>query len=384
MDIPVAETLARWRAAGVACALARVVATGGSAPLAPGTAMAVSATGDVVGGVSGGCVDAAVYTLCEQALADGRPVLARFGPDGDELPDPLLDVGPTCGGSLEVFVESLAAEDSPPGTVHPAVHPAERLITAARERRAVVAATVLDGPCAGQWMVAGGDGGTGVDDDEAPPWAGGPVAAAIAEGRGTGVVFAAPAADPAADSAADGAALPARVFLHRLDPPRLLVFGATAFAEALVLMGAQLGYRVTVCDARPVFAAAERFPAAAEVVRRWPHQYLAGTRVDASTAICVLTHDPRFDIPLLVEALRTRAGYIGAMGSRRTHTQRMTDLRAEGVPEAGLQRVHSPIGLDLGARTAAETALSIAAELVAHRRGGTGAPLVGMDAAIHR
>lgn len=384
MDIPVAETLARWRAAGVACALARVVATGGSAPLAPGTAMAVSATGDVVGGVSGGCVDAAVYTLCEQALADGRPVLARFGPDGDELPDPLLDVGPTCGGSLEVFVESLAAEDSPPGTVHPAVHPAERLITAARERRAVVAATVLDGPCAGQWMVAGGDGGTGVDDDEAPPWAGGPVAAAIAEGRGTGVVFAAPAADPAADSAADGAALPARVFLHRLDPPRLLVFGATAFAEALVPMGAQLGYRVTVCDARPVFAAAERFPAAAEVVRRWPHQYLAGTRVDASTAICVLTHDPRFDIPLLVEALRTRAGYIGAMGSRRTHTQRMTDLRAEGVPEAGLQRVHSPIGLDLGARTAAETALSIAAELVAHRRGGTGAPLVGMDAAIHR
>lgn len=379
MDIPVAETLARWRAAGVACALARVVATGGSAPLAPGTAMAVSATGEVVGGVSGGCVDAAVYTLCEQVIADGHPALARFGPDGDELPDHLLDVGPACGGSLEVFVEPLAPAP-PPGPAHPV----DRLLAAAREGHAVVAATVLDGPCAGQWMVAGGDGGTGVDDDEAPPWAGGPVAAAIAEGRGTGVVFAAPAADPAADSAADGAALPARVFLHRLDPPRLLVFGATAFAEALVPMGAQLGYRVTVCDARPVFAAAERFPAAAEVVRRWPHQYLAGTRVDASTAICVLTHDPRFDIPLLVEALRTRAGYIGAMGSRRTHTQRMTDLRAEGVPEAGLQRVHSPIGLDLGARTAAETALSIAAELVAHRRGGTGAPLVGMDAAIHR
>ncbi|UVE96504.1 XdhC family protein [Dietzia sp. B32] len=370
MDIFVAETLARWRSAGIACALARVVATGGSAPLAPGTAMAVSATGDVVGGVSGGCVDAAVYTLCEQALADGRPALARFGPDGDELPDPLLDVGPTCGGSLEVFVESLAAEDSPPG----AVHPADRLIAAARERRAVVAATVLDGPCAGQWMVVGGDGGTGVDDDEAPPWARGPVAAAIAEGRGTGVTTA----------GLTTAGLPARVFLHRLDPPRLLVFGATAFAEALVPLGAQLGYRVTVCDARPVFAAAERFPAAAEVVRCWPHEYLAGTRVDASTAICVLTHDPRFDLPLLVEALRTRAGYIGAMGSRRTHTQRMTDLRAEGVPEAALQRVHSPIGLDLGARTAAETALSIAAELVAHHRGGTGSPLVGMDAAIHR
>ncbi|MCT1433821.1 XdhC family protein [Dietzia maris] len=385
MDIPVAETLARWRAAGVACALARVVATGGSAPLAPGTAMAVSAAGEVVGGVSGGCVDAAVYTLCEQVIADGHPALARFGPDGDELPDHLLDVGPTCGGSLEVFVEPLAPAP-PPGPAPPPspAHPVDRLLAAAREGHAVVAATVLDGPCAGQWMVAGGDGGTGVDDDEAPPWAGGPVAAAIAEGRGTGVVFAAPAAAPAADSAADGAALPARVFLHRLDPPRLLVFGATAFAEALVPMGAQLGYRVTVCDARPVFAAAERFPAAAEVVRRWPHQYLAGTRVDASTAICVLTHDPRFDIPLLVEALRTRAGYIGAMGSRRTHTQRMTDLRAEGVPEAGLQRVHSPIGLDLGARTAAETALSIAAELVAHRRGGTGAPLVGMDAAIHR
>lgn len=368
MDIHVAETVARWRIAGVACALARVVATGGSAPLAPGTTMAVSATGEVVGGVSGGCVDAAVYSLCEQVIVDGRPARARFGPDGDALPDRLLDVGPTCGGSLEVFVESLAS----------AAHPVDRLLAAACEGRAVVAATALDGSCAGQWMVAGGDGGTGVDDDEAPPWAGGPVAAAIAEGRGTGVISTADAAD------ADAAALPARVFLHRLDPPRLLVFGATAFAEALVPIGARLGYRVTVCDARPVFASAERFPAAAEVVRRWPHEYLAGTRVDASTAICVLTHDPRFDIPLLVEALRTRAGYIGAMGSRRTHAQRMTDLRTEGVPEAGLRRLHSPIGLDLGARTAAETALSIAAELVAHRRDGSGAPLVGMDAAIHR
>jgi len=175
-----------------------------------------------------------------------------------------------------------------------------------------------------------------------------------------------------------------RVFVHPLVAPRLLVFGATAFAEALVPLGAGLGYRVTVCDARPVFAAAGRFPAAEQVVRCWPDEFLRRTPVDATTAICVLTHDPKFDIPLLLAALNTAAGYVGAMGSRRTHAERVARLSELGVSEAELSRLSAPIGLDLGARTAAETALSIAAELVAHRRGGTGARLVEMDTSIHR
>ena len=360
----VAETVSRWRAEGIPCALARVVATGGSSPLATGTAMAVSATGEVIGGVSGGCVDGAVYTLCREVTADGRPTTAVFGPDGDEL----LAVGPTCGGSLEVLVEYVPPHGG---------HPVDRVTAALREGRPVVTTAILEGPRAGDWTVLVGDddeasphpGGHRGDDSREHP--GGPIRARAAEmlGRpGTAVV-----ASPAG-----------RVFVQSLAPPRLLVFGATAFAEALVRMGALLGYHVTVCDARPVFVAPERFPAAAEVVRCWPHEFLRRTRVGPSTAICVLTHDPRFDIPLLTEALRTDAGYIGAMGSRRTHTERLTSLREAGVGESELRRLRSPIGLDLGARTAAETAVSIAAELVAHHRGGTGAPLTGLEMAIHR
>ncbi|MGN0099496.1 MAG: XdhC family protein [Dietzia sp.] len=361
----VLEILSGWRAEGVPCALARVVATRGSSPLAPGTAMAVSATGAMAGGVSGGCVDGAVFTMCGQALDDGRPASAVFGPEGD---DP-LGAGPTCGGSLEVFVEPL-----PRGP-----HPVDRLARLVAQGRPAVAATVLDGPRAGEWAVrglaGGGDGGGNGDgdDDEVPPWARGPMATAGA-GSADGAVTVVPA---------EVAGRPGRVAVHRFDPPRLLVFGASAFAEALVPLGAALGYRVTVCDARPVFAAADRFPAAAEVVRCWPHRFLAATGVGPGDAICVLTHDPRFDVPLLVEALRSPAGYVGAMGSRRTHRDRVAELRALGMPEPHLARLRSPIGLDLGAGTAAETALSIAAELVAHRRGGTGSPLADLSRPIH-
>lgn len=376
MDI-VADTLVGWRASGRRGALARVISTGRSAPLAPGTAMAVSDTGELVGGVSGGCVDAAVYTLCQEVIADGRPATAVFGPGGDEL----FAVGPTCGGTIEVLVEPVDVSS----------HPLDRIVAARRQGRAVVVATVVDGPRAGEWALWCGD-----DDDEVPQWARGPVAAAVAQGADTAAAHTSAAHTSDAHTAAATApavtgvlvtevgGAPTRVFVHVLGAPRLLVFGATAFAEALVPIGARLGYRVTVCDARPVFARPERFPAAAEVVRCWPHEFLRETRVETSTAICVLTHDPRFDVPLLVEALRTDAGYIGAMGSRRTHAERVASLLQEGVGEADLLRLSSPIGLDLGARTAAETALSIAAELVAHRRGGTGTRLVRSDGAIHR
>ena len=166
-------------------------------------------------------------------------------------------------------------------------------------------------------------------------------------------------------------------------PPRMLVFGAIDFAAAVARAGKFLGYRVTVCDARPIFATNARFPDADEVVVDWPHRYLAQTPIDSRTVICVLTHDPKFDVPVLEVALRTPAGYIGAMGSRRTHDDRLARLREAGLTEDELARLRSPIGLDLGARTPEETAVSVAAELIQLRWGGSGQPLTATTGRIH-
>jgi xanthine dehydrogenase accessory factor len=170
-------------------------------------------------------------------------------------------------------------------------------------------------------------------------------------------------------------------------PARMIVFGAIDFAAAVARVGAFLGYRVTVCDARPVFATAKRFPDAHEVVVDWPHRYLQGEldagRLDGRTVVCVLTHDPKFDVPVLEVALAHPLGYVGAMGSRRTHDDRLKRLREAGVGEAALARLASPIGLDLGARTPEETAVSIAAEIIAGRWGGGGARLSELDGRIH-
>ena len=167
----------------------------------------------------------------------------------------------------------------------------------------------------------------------------------------------------------------------------MLVFGAIDFAAAVVRVGALLGFRVTVCDARGVFATRKRFPEADDVVVDWPDRWLRGEvaagRVDARTVMCVLTHDPKFDVPLLEVALRAPAAYIGAMGSRRTHDDRLARLRATSLTDVELARLHSPIGLDLGGRTPEETAISIAAEVIAARWGGSGQPLTGADGTIH-
>jgi xanthine dehydrogenase accessory factor len=168
----------------------------------------------------------------------------------------------------------------------------------------------------------------------------------------------------------------------------MLVFGAIDFAAAVARVGSFLGYRVTVCDARPVFATPARFPDADEVLVEWPHRYLrrqaeAGA-LDPRTVIAVLTHDPKFDVPLLEVALRLpQVAYIGAMGSRRTHEDRLARLREAGLSEVELERLSSPIGLDLGARTPEETAVSIAAEIIALRWGGGGHRLTELDGRIH-
>jgi xanthine dehydrogenase accessory factor len=166
-------------------------------------------------------------------------------------------------------------------------------------------------------------------------------------------------------------------------PPRMYVFGAIDFASAVARVGKFMGYRVTVCDARPVFATRDRFPFADEIVVAWPDEFLKTAEVDKRSVICVLTHDPKFDVPVLVEALKTEAGYIGAMGSRRTHNNRTARLKEEGATDEQLARVSSPIGLDIGARTPEETAVAIAAEIIALRTGHPGGRLAGRGGPIH-
>jgi xanthine dehydrogenase accessory factor len=167
------------------------------------------------------------------------------------------------------------------------------------------------------------------------------------------------------------------------DRPQLIVFGAIDYAAALASIGRFLGYRVTVCDARAAFATVERFPDADEVVVEWPHRFLSRTELDERAAVCVLTHDPKFDVPAIVEALRTPAGYIGVMGSRRTDEDRRLRLREVGVSDDELARLHSPIGLALGGRSPQETAVAIAAELVMVRNGSSGRPLRDATGPIH-
>ena len=166
-------------------------------------------------------------------------------------------------------------------------------------------------------------------------------------------------------------------------PPKMYVFGAIDFASAVAGVGKFLGYRVIVCDARAVFATRERFPSADEVVVAWPDEFLKTAEVDHRSVICVLTHDPKFDVPVLKAALETPAGYIGAMGSRRTHDNRTARLKEEGVTDGQLGRVSSPIGLDIGSRTPEETAVAIAGEIIAFRTGHAGGRLAERSGPIH-
>ncbi|MFK4149978.1 XdhC family protein [Streptomyces sp. NPDC004065] len=409
--LDIAEELHGWIEDGRDFAVATVVAVGGSAPRGPGAALAVDGAGTAIGSVSGGCVEAAVYDLCAQALRDGTTVLERFGYSDEDA----FAVGLTCGGIIEVMVTPVTA-----GTPVRAV--LGQALTAAVRGEPVALARVVRGPEAllgAALLVRPDDAGDG-------PRRGGPDApaggedhdgsGADREGSGEdrdgsgedldvfeGGLGAHPELDRTAAAEAramldagrtgtvelseDGSHCPGGLTLlveANVPPPRMIVFGAVDFAAALVRAGKFLGYHVTVCDARPVFATRARFPEADDVVVDWPHRYLRRTGTDARTVLCVLTHDAKFDVPLLRAALRMPAAFVGAMGSRRTHADRERRLREAGLGERELARLRSPIGLDLGARTPEETALSIAAEIVAVRRGGTGAPLTGSGTPIHR
>ncbi|MEV0091327.1 XdhC/CoxI family protein [Streptomyces sp. NPDC050738] len=384
--LDIAEELNRWVEQGRTFAVATVVAVGGSAPRQPGAALAVDSDGTAIGSVSGGCVEGAVYELCKQALEDGETVTERFGYSDDDA----FAVGLTCGGIIDILVTPVRA-DSPARPVY-----VSALAAAARGSAAAVA-RVTDGPAElmGRALL--------VRDDDGPPTGtlgGHPEldrtaaaeARALLDAGRTGTVTIGEGFASEDENGSEGGAQrsgsrcgqPLTLLVESsVPPPRMIVFGAIDFASALVRVGKFLGYRVTVCDARPVFATAARFPDADEIVVDWPHRYLASTEVDSRTVLAVLTHDAKFDVPLLELALKLPVAYVGAMGSRRTHLDRNARLREVGVTEMELARLRSPIGLDLGARTPEETALSIGAEIVANRRGGTGISLTGAHTPIH-
>lgn len=364
--LDIAGELSDWFEEGRDFAVATVVAVSGSAPRGPGAALAVDSHGTAIGSVSGGCVEGAVYDLCVQALLDGRTVRERFGYSDQDA----FAVGLTCGGVIDILVMPVRA-DAPvfrAGVSAAARGAAAALVRVARGPDELLGRALLVHP---DGSYEGSLGGPPQRDRTAV----GEARAMLDTGR-TGTI----------EIADDGSSCPGGVTLFvesSVPPPRMIVFGAVDVATALVRAGKFLGYHVTVCDARPVFATPARFPEADDVVVDWPHRYLRRTATDERTALCVLTHDAKFDVPLLETALRLPVAFVGAMGSRRTHEDRDRRLRDVGVTDCELARLHSPIGLDLGARTPEETALSIAAEIVAARRGGTGVPLTGSGTPIH-
>ncbi|MGA6169445.1 XdhC family protein [Streptomyces sp. NPDC012600] len=367
--LDIAAELDRWVSQGREFAVATVVAVGGSAPRQPGAALAVDADGTAIGSVSGGCVEGAVYELCQQALEDGKSVRERFGYSDEDA----FAVGLTCGGVIDILVTPVRADD-------PARPVFAAALAAAAEGAAAALARVTEGPdeLLGLPLLVRVDGSYegGLGGHPALDRTAAAETRALLDAGRTGPL--------AIGEQGSRCGRPIQLLVESsVPPPRMIVFGAIDFAAALVRAGKFLGYRVTVCDARPVFATAARFPEADEIVVEWPHRYLEGTETDARTVLCVLTHDAKFDVPLLEAALRLPVAYVGAMGSRRTHLQRNDRLREVGLTDRELARLHSPIGLDLGARTPEETALSIAAEIVAVRRGGSGTPLTGAHTPIH-
>jgi len=312
--------LEEWSRTGERAALATVVSVERSAPRGPGSTMALAASGAIAGSVTGGCVEPDVVLAAEAVLAGGPPQLREYGIADEEA----FEVGLPCGGAVRIFVQEM----------DPAV--VTRLAAAVRDETSIGVVTRIAGPRIGERVVTGA---AGSDPDAA------------------GLIR-------AGQSGAIGTGDDERFVLAVAPRPRLYVFGAIDFASSLATVGRFLGYRVTVCDPRAAFVTPERFPDADELVVRWPHELLAEVPVDERSAICVLTHDAKFDVPALLAALGTPAGYIGAMGSRRTAARREERLRDEGVTDRDLARIHAPIGLSIGSKTPQEVAVAIGAQII--------------------
>lgn len=348
--------LDRWHAAGKRAAIATVTRVWGSSPRPAGARMAVAEGGDFVGSVSAGCVEADVFDEAERVIASGLPTLRHFGISDEQA----LNVGLSCGGEIDVWIE-------PDWTADPA---SARLATELRrcldeERDACLVTLVQESsPARHALLLRDGVrvGSLGVDALDA---AAATRAPALLD---TGV------AESVEQGLPGGAT--ARLFFDPYPaPPSLVIFGGTQIAIPLVSFAKRCGFRVTVVDGRPRFAVAARFAEADRVLLAWPEEAAEQVRIDGSTYVAVLNHDPKFDEPAIKVALSRGARYVGAIGSRRTRAQHTARLREQGVPEADLERIHGPIGLDIGARTPEETAISILAEIIAERYGRTGGML---------
>jgi xanthine dehydrogenase accessory factor len=327
--------LDRWRARGDRVAMARVVATRRSAPRPTGSKLIVSETGELAGSVSGGCVESEVVEAAREVLAGGDGRLITFGISDDMA----LSVGLPCGGEIDVWVD-----EPDPELLN------ELADVARTERRAVFFVDLDDGS---QRLVSDGD--NDVADE------------LIRSGHSKVVEL-------------HGRRVFADVFGP---PPRLFVYGAVDTADALCAAAKAIGWRAIVADARARFATKERLPNADEVLVAWPEEALAQVAPDHTTAIVVLTHDDKFDLPLLTGALATEAYYIGALGSRRNQERRRERLLEAGVDESELERISGPAGLDIGAHTPAETAVSMLAEIMAVRAGRDGGRLKESSGRIH-
>lgn len=337
----VISEVAHWQAEGQPVVLATVTETWGSAPRRPGAKLAFTPAGQIAGSVSGGCVEGEVIAQGQEALEAGAPRLLHFGV-ADET---AWSVGLACGGELEVFVSPLS----------PAVRAAAEQWLAAGEPGAIV--TVIDGPeeLVGRQILVDELGVTG--------------SLAAATGAAAAAARAALHAGDSERLALESAQGPLTLFIDAiLPPPTLLAIGGGHVTVALTRLAQVLGYQTIVVDPRRAFASAERFPHVDQLISAWPQQALPALKITPTTAIVLLSHDPKIDDPGLRLALESDAYYVGALGSRRTHAGRRRRLLQAGVPEEQLQRIHAPIGLDLGAQTPEEIALAVMAEIVAVRR----------------
>lgn len=341
---------------------ATLIETVGSAPLDPGAEMLVSDRGHIEGSVTGGCVEGALVEEARQILDGGPARVSRYGISDSEA----ADVGLMCGGTVHVFLHELT--DPAP------VEVAARGIAVGTP---VALATLLDGEHAGAQLAITEDGTTGslgvsrlLDDNVARDARG-----FLDEGRSAVRRYSA-----RGETMGDELRVYVQAFAT---PPQMVIVGAIDFSAALAKLAGEIGYRVTIVDARAAFATAPRFSAHAEVVIGWPDVELPRRELGPRDAVLVFTHDPKFDEPALLGALASGAGYIGALGSRRTHAERVARLRAAGTTEADLARISSPCGLDVGARTPAETAIAVLAEILALRAHRAGGRLADASGPIH-
>ena len=336
----------RWRETGEQVAVATVIATRRSAPRPVGTSLAISASGKMCGSVSGGCVESDVYEHAREVLETGKPQLLSYGIADEEA----WEVGLPCGGEIDVMVAA-----SPPEL------PRERL-----ESERAVLLTVVEGEAAGNWRLAFENGewlGDGVPEEALVH-----VDELLRGGRNRLLEL------PGGT----------KIFAEWYGPPpRLFVYGAVDTAEALCRGAKLVGWTTIVADARAKFATPERIPSADELIVAWPQEALEQVAPDHQTAVVVLTHDDKFDEPALKGALETEAFYVGALGSRRNQERRRKRLLEAGVPEESLERISGPCGLDIGADSQEETALSILAEVLAVRAGRAGGPLKQAKQRIH-